>query len=148
MKDFLPSFQKGITAAQNAEKNRDEIDSVFSALNEQLAAATEGKVGISRKKYEHPIDFTKNTLLQMLERKTYWALVVDFIPNATVPPIQIARWDQSFTGFPCRVVFGNREYSCEDKAGLEGVLELLLADPEVGNELLKFMNRPLLDTSE
>jgi len=143
MAKYIDSLNKGLSAAKDAERNREEIAAIFRELNEQLAIATDGKVAIERIEFREPSVLPGLGLASIFDRKKYWALAVVFLPSKTVAPAEIARWEQDNSGYPCRVMFGVDKYYCDDKAGLEGVLETLLADAAVGEVLHKYMTMPL-----
>lgn len=145
MSKYIDSFNKGINAAKDAERNRAEIDSVFAELNEQLAIATNNKAAIRRMQFDAPIDYLKaaTALSAVFKREKYWTLAAVFLPSRSVESTEIAKWDQDNSGYPCRVTFGSNRYTCEDKAGLESVLETLLADALVGEVLHRYMKMEL-----
>lgn len=141
MANYIDSLNKGLSAARDAERNKAEIDAIFKELNEQLAIATGGKIAIERLQFDDPGLSVSGALSSLFGRPKHWALAAVFLPSNTVVPVEIARWEQDNTGFPCRITLGKNNYSCEDKAGLEALLEVLLADPTVGEVLHGYMNR-------
>ncbi|WP_250501605.1 hypothetical protein [Caballeronia sp. AZ7_KS35] len=145
MANFLESFNKGIAAARDAERNKAEIQEVFDDLNQQLAVATAGKVAIRRRQFNAAIDILgqKNALLSLLRPEKYWGLAAIFLPSGTVEATELAKWEEENSGYPCTVTIGSQRYVCEDRAALEGVLETVLADPSVGEVLHALMQMPI-----
>lgn len=142
MVDFIDSFSKGIVAAKKAEENKDEIDSVFAALNKQLAEASSGKVVVK-------IIFKSNPFLDFISvagsvpKASYWAITASNPLADDNQPLEIAKWKSDPNGYPCQVITDSEEIFCEDKSALEIALQKLLSSPIVGKKLYAIMNRKL-----
>lgn len=134
MVNFIDSFNKGISAAEKAIANKDEIDSVIDQLSKQLQQATGGKVKISIAEKQMPFNAFTGGISELINRKTYWAIVASN-PLATYQPKELAQWKFTESGYPCSIVLQDVEIYCEDKAGLENALEKMLATPETGKKL-------------
>lgn len=144
MVNFIESFSKGIRAAQKAEENKDEIDSVFNMLNEQLQAESAGRLEIK-------VTFKTNPFLEFFAvassapkaAANYWAITASNPLAENSQPAEIAKWKFDQNGYPCQVITENEEIYCEDKAALESALQTLLASQAVGDKLYKVMTQKL-----
>ncbi|MFM0183401.1 hypothetical protein PQR52_33360 [Paraburkholderia aspalathi] len=138
MTNFISALKQGLDQAKIAEKNKAEVNDVFSELNRQLGAVSKNRLSIV------PLQaggIPPGSLLRALVTKNAdWSLYARFNNNGQVSVHQIAAWTQSPNGYPCRVDFSSTSYSCEDKSALENVLKLLLSDPTVGEILQKYVN--------
>ncbi len=141
MVDFIAAFNKGLDAAQIAEKNKREIDSVFDELNKQLANATKGNVNIQIRECEKVPDF--NPLSSRIDFRIikYQAIcaINPLFPFPQSLAKEIATWSQDRTGYPCKISFGIKEHYCANKVALENALALMLQDPIVGENLAELM---------
>ncbi len=138
MVDFKEYFQKGLSAAEKAEVNKNEIDSVFDELNRQLDEATKGKIEISRVKF-----FASSTLADIASlkpRETYLAIAAKNKNVKDCDYKELARWKIDRNGYPCMIIIDRDEMYCEDKVALEANMQRLLSDPTVGDTLYKLMN--------
>lgn len=141
MVDFKKYLEKGLSAAERAEANKTEIDSVFEDLNQQMDEATNGKIFISI------IEFYKNSsiadlasLANLKPREKYTAIAA---MNRTITDCeykQLAKWKIDRNGYPCTIILDRDEMYCEDKASLEKNLQRLLSDPVVGDQLYKLIS--------
>jgi hypothetical protein len=135
MVNFIDSFNKGISAAEKAIANKDEIDSVIEQLSDQLEQATAGKLKISIAEKQMPFNAFTGGISELINRKTYWAIVASN-PLASYQPKELAEWKFAETGYPCSIVLPDLEIYCEDKAALENALAKMLATPEAGKKLM------------
>lgn len=140
MVDFIDSFNKGLSAAEKAIANKDEIDSVIEQLSEQLLQATNGKLKISITEKYMPLAGFMMKLSDVIERKKYWTIAASN-PLASYQPKELAEWKFSESGYPCRIVLSDTEIYCEDKIALENALSKLLATPEAGKKLKAVMEQ-------
>jgi hypothetical protein len=143
MADFGEALKQGLEAAEAMDRARKEIDVVFGDLNKQLLEKTEGKISIVRKQYEMKrviLEAFTASLVDMLKPKeTYWAIVA-FNPSLDNSPVkELARWSIDRAGYPCKIVWGGKELSCEDREALENSLAELLRDPLVAEKLYALM---------
>lgn len=134
MVDFIDSFNKGLSAAEQAIANMDEIDSVIEQLSEQLLKATNGRLEISIVEKQMPLAGFSLSLTELMSRKTYWAIVASN-PLTNFQPKELAEWKFSDSGYPCRIVLSDAEIYCEDKAALENALSKMISTPEAGKKL-------------
>ncbi|ASF46086.1 hypothetical protein [Methylovulum psychrotolerans] len=142
MVDFIAAFNKGLDAAQIAEKNKREINSVFDELNKQLANATKGNVNIQIRECEKAPDFNPLGGSRIDFRNIKYQAICainPLFPFPVSPTKEIATWSQDRTGYPCKISFGTKEHYCEDKVALENALALMLQDPIVGENLAELM---------
>ncbi|MBA6091046.1 hypothetical protein H4C81_19470 [Pseudomonas monteilii] len=141
MVNFIESLKKGIDAAQKAEENREEINSVFRALNEQLHEAFEGKVEIST--------FTKSSPFSALMALSGDVKAAPLTFLGAINPLaehkapkELARWKMDPNGYPCQIITSEFEFYCENKQGLENGLQELLSSPIVGEHIYKLIKLP------
>lgn len=136
MVDFISSFQKGISAAQDAERNRKEISFVFKELNRQLDEATEGKIEIVRMDFDEPSkDVFTNALAAMLNSKKYRAIAVRHKIHKAFNAKELAKWRQGPAGYPCWLTTSDLDLACENRQALEQGLAALLSSPSAGEAM-------------
>jgi hypothetical protein len=142
MIDFIAAYKKGLNAAEIADKNQREIDSVFDDLNKQLAAATDGKVKIIIK--GNYMSGIRAFLAQADEdlkviNKKYTPSDEKILALNPLTKVEegLAYWSQDRYGYPCKISYDNKVNICEDKSALEKTLATLLQDPIVGAALYK-----------
>lgn len=140
MVDFIDSFNKGLSAAEQAIANKDEIDSVIEQLSEQLLEATNGKLKISIVEKHMPLVGFSTKLSELINRKTYWVIAASN-PLANFQPKELAEWKFSESGYPCRIILSDTEIYCEDKTALENALSKMIATPEAGKKLKAVMEQ-------
>lgn len=139
MVDFIKSLHSGIAAAQSAEKNRAEIDSVFAELNRQLAQATNNTVAIHRAERHEQVDVFAS-IQTVFNRPKYWALMVGTPKGLCIS--EVARWETTESGYPCTIRMPSTVWMCVDKRGLESALSKLLQTSAVGEEIRKILAHP------
>ncbi|MCX7113073.1 MAG: hypothetical protein NTX45_23740 [Proteobacteria bacterium] len=140
MVNFVEAYKSGLNSAELAETNRNEINSVFSELNQQLKDVSDGRIFISRKSI---LDKGISSILNMNMMNNYYLAITAENPFVTNSEKELARWDQDRSGFPCKIILGSETMYCRDKKGLENGLAVLLRDPIVGETLRKLQNLPL-----
>jgi len=137
MVDYFEAFKQGLDAAEAADRARKEIDTVFADLNQQLFESTGGKISIERREYEVPKSLWEAISIEFppKPKEKYWAIVV-FNPSVSKSPVkQLARWSIDRAGYPCKIVWGGEDHTCEDGEALENSFAELLRDPLVGEKL-------------
>ena len=125
MVDFFESLRSGMSAAEVAEKNKQEIALVFEELNRQLAAGLGGQVLIE-------VRTATNVVAEFLYGKG-----AIFASNPREPSKEskkLAGWRSGLKGYPCIIALADKEISCEDRQALEETLKLMLASPDVGEK--------------
>jgi hypothetical protein len=144
--NFKDSFEKGLTAAAEAQALIGEIDSVFSELDRQITEASEGKVSIFRKTAYEPIDSLSAVgaalslaTSGLMNRKSYVGIFAEN-PNIQNSSVEIGKVQTHKRGYPCEIKFESERLICEDKKSLEKALSYLLSDVEVGKSLNKLVN--------
>ena len=136
MVDFITAFKTGLNAADIADKNKREINSVFEELNEQLAKATDGKVKVEIRDNFSVFSLRLFDEKQPKKNQAIWAFNPLF---KSAGAKELARWDLDPNGYPCKISFSNKELYCEDKPALERTLANMLQDPTVGEALSKLI---------
>lgn len=132
MVDYKKSFEIGQKNLETAQKNRKEIDSVFTELNHQLYDVTDGKISIRPTEFIVKGSSVMQTLLS--EPKTYHGLGV-FHNHHDLEPVELVKWYQEPTGYPCKITTQHNDLICEDKEELESTLAALLAIPYIAGKL-------------
>ena len=138
MVDFKKSLAIGLQAAQDAEIRRKEIQQVIAELDKQIFEATNKMLRISVGNWD-PSGL--NNLIKIIDPGKFHP-TMSIIATTTNGKGKeaLAKWEQSKDGYPCQISIGSDVFSCEDKAGLENCLGLLLKDPTVGEKLHKLMS--------
>ena len=142
MTDFITAFKDGLSAAEAAGRARQEIDDVFSSLNEQINKESDGNLTIIRQKCEAKRVSLLESLavLSTRPKDMYWAIVASNPKIGQSPVKQLAKWQMDRKGYPCRLSWAESEIVCEDRVALERCLSELLRDPIVGEALNTLMN--------
>jgi len=136
MTDFSASFKKGLDAAQIAQKNHAEIRSVFDALNNQLARESNGRIAVEIRK----VKGSGTSIKEIFRTLNAHDAIVAYNPNDPQSTVEeLAEWSEDRIGYPCRIKFGLKQTSFEDKEALEAGLADLLEDPIVGETLYHLM---------
>ena len=138
MIDFTKSFDTGLNAAEKAQRNKTEINQVFEHLNIQLAKHTSGKVKISISKHRKMEDVLKFSLFG--PKNYYYSITAT---NPIIGPVsakELANWEESRAGYPCKINLFSDEIYCEDKLALEQGLSQMLEDPTIGDILYSIIN--------
>ncbi|KPN91689.1 hypothetical protein [Pseudomonas nunensis] len=141
MVDFIGSFNKGLSAAQQAEKNREEIYSVLESLNKQLEDASKGTVKIDVLQKTIPL-FEMFTNPKTTAKP--YSFLAAFNPLAEIyKPSELAKWALDPNGYPCLITTEEGDIYCEDKSGLERGLQILISSPMVGEKIYSVMKQKL-----
>lgn len=149
MVDFKKSFNAGLNAAKIAENNRNEVQSVFDEVNEQLQEVAGGALYIDRAEY-----YVNNTIQDLASIANFKAREVYHAVIATNPKVpsstekQLGKWKMSNDGYPCRIYIGSNHIVCEDKKALENAMQELLSDTSVGEKLYYLINLEIPDDEE
>lgn len=146
MVNFIDSLNKGISAAQKAEENRDEIYSVFRALNEQLHIEFKGKLEISTYTKTNPFSTLMGISGEPKAPYTFIAAVNPLAESNT--PKELAKWKMDSNGYPCQIITQDNELYCENKEGLERGLQELLSSPAVGETIYALIKLPIKPKSD
>ena len=140
MTDYSFAFEEGLKAAKEAKNVREEINSVFKQLNDQITETTGGKIVIERRKFEvrQPL---LDTLYKMGHpRQKYFGIAASNPTISDGPIKELSKWSQDRRGYPCKITWADQERFCEDKKALEQTLAELLRDPSVGEDLYVLIN--------
>jgi hypothetical protein len=140
MVNFIEAYKSGLNSAELAEKNKKEVDSVFSDLNQQLKEVTDGRIVISRRQF---LDGGNLYLAIAIGNQKYYSAIAANNPLIAGSDKELARWSQDRNGYPCKIILGSETMYCQDKKGLENGLATLLRDPVVGETLRNLQYLPL-----
>ncbi|MBO9689807.1 MAG: hypothetical protein J7598_24665 [Mitsuaria chitosanitabida] len=130
MNDFKEALGLGLQAADRATMARAEIEAIFLELNAALEAATAGRASIRRTNLPSIASPTARALANV-EHGRPTALAV-FGGGDPPPRREIAKWRQPTGGFPCTLVWEERNVQCDDAEALRAELIDLLRSPTVG----------------
>lgn len=144
MVDFLSAVKRGIEAADQAAKDREEIAAVFAELNAQLSQATNDTVEISRREVLNAFEAITALSAGRVKEKKWCLVAASKITNAST---EIAQWEQARTAYPCAIRFADNFFSCTNRQGLERALAMLLQDPIVGAVISRYMEPPSQESS-
>lgn len=148
MANFKNSFDLGLKAAADTAEKLAEIDSVFEEMNTQIIEASNGKIEIYRetrtnKSMETILGMGMFSTKKLNEINTTTTYIIARNPLSTKKrKADIGQIEFDKNGYPCEIKFGHDKFRCDDKQGLERVLSLMLADPDVGKELATLINQP------
>lgn len=145
MTDFTKALTDGFEAAKRAGLARAEINQVFAELKGEVLKATEDKVVVERVKLAKQIllDYPAHILggvLPQHKKVQYWAIAAYNQAMKQKTYHELAEWEGSDTGFPCKVSWNGKVINCFDGEGLANCLLSLLADAVVGEAILGAMN--------
>jgi hypothetical protein len=146
MTDFINSFNKGLSEAENAQKNRAEINATIEELSKQLERTSGGKLLVSVKGFKEAVPFASllgSALTGYSDAKKYQAICATNPLAESPTETELARWAIGRAGYPCTIKLGTDEWICGDKNALEQYLKYLLQDPIVGEKLFAVMNQKL-----
>jgi len=145
MVDFIGSLNKGLSAAQQAERNKVEIYSVFEVLNTQLVQGFDGKLEINTYTKANP--FANIGVIINEPPKPGYSFIGAVNPlSETKSPSELARWKLDSNGYPCQIITSEDELYCENKEALERGLQDLLSRPDVGEKIYAVMKQKLKPT--
>jgi hypothetical protein len=131
MSKFAEFAKLGMDAWNTAVEARREIASVFDELNKDLG--TLGDIRLEVKEFHEMPGM--GIVQAFFNPKQYSALAIVCTTNDSFQPRQLARWKQPHAGYPCWVITGEEEVSCEDKTSLENELGKLLSSAKGGEAL-------------
>ena len=135
MTDYIKAFQQGLSAAEETDRTRNEINSIFDELDKQILEKTSGKIKISRQeRIESPV------FPDIFGPKIRYNVICAFNPKVEESPTKVlANWTQDRRGYPCKIEWEGTTLICEDGEALKNALAELLADPLVGEKLYTIM---------
>lgn len=136
MVDFIKAFEDGKKAAIKTENARKEIDAVFDDLNSQLSEMTNGMLKIIRAEVK---ERNEGLYVHVFPQKFYKAILAINPKIEKSPRKELAKWDFSRVGYPCKISWANEERYCEDKVALEECLADLIKDPVNAEKMLALL---------
>lgn len=143
MADFKISFSAGVAAAVLATENKNEIYSLISDVDKQLADAYDGKVhfGIwTFKKKKRKKDAVANIFMDALNYDTVEFDALSVANYDSKEPISLVEFKVTENGYPCILKYEDREAYCYDKEDFVTELSTLLSDVKTGKAILKQIN--------
>lgn len=147
--NFESSFKKGLEAAEAASKVNTEIDSVFKELNDQILSASDGRISIElQRKRDNMAALTSlltDGFQDAAKLKTY---IIAINEAAGSKEEQLAQFERASAGYPCRLNYEDQGIYCNDKIALEKQLSAMLANVNIGKQLTRLLNWPVLPASD
>lgn len=140
--DFRKSFEKGILAAKNIEKETLEIRKIFVELQKQIKEASHGRIKISIENEPHLEPLTTiNTILKKNQKRNKFYIVAESC-SPEPKTIIIAEWKTSNDGgFPCFITYDEHEVYAYDEGSLIIELQNLISSPYCGNKFRKLIEK-------
>lgn len=138
MSEFLEAFDTGIEAAHHAEKNKAEIAAMFKTLDADVSTKTDGKINIIRG--ERNQEKRPNTTRFILAPEYMLVYAIIAKNSETTKERIIAEYKEDDKGYPIKIIWGNQEVRCWDKASLTKTLKQVLAAPTTGKAFLSLLN--------
>lgn len=142
MFNFVESLKIGLSHAEEAQKNSEEINSVFEMLRSDIEKHTNSNVSI---KFSSSIDDGSDdmithaiALLNTRKRRKYTALMALNIVGRFTFEKELCEWENGDKGYPVTISYLNRTTECADKESLVQRLQDLLSQPDVGKKI-KFL---------
>lgn len=115
--DFTQSLKIGLQAAQEQIEKRNEIQTVFHHLSEQISQHLQFEMEI------YPSE--PNNCLYLADKS--------YIEKRT-----LAEWWDTDGAYPCSIRYDNEEFLCENKKDLEWALSTMLQNADIAEKLLNF----------
>jgi hypothetical protein len=151
MASFLDAFRDGISAAKTVRENFKEVQRVLLHLKDEVFVETGGRVSVRICRLVCKDSLNWSTLDDTKKLKEgqlhYYAICADN-PNARDSLVELARWEQDDTGFPCRITCGGRVFHCADREKLENALREMLRLTENGLKIARLMAMDTTATRE
>ncbi|WP_374580353.1 hypothetical protein, partial [Pseudoduganella sp.] len=145
MSKFAGAVRAGMNSADIAKWNRHQIKETLQSLAAAVEAATEGKVTVRLRSGGDAFaeDGLQAFASFVLARKVYDTLILEEKKAGARRKIQIARFQQSASGFPCTLAVSNDEYICNDIESLERVLSKIMQATAVGLSISELQSNNL-----
>ena len=141
MTDYKDAFKVGLESAKEAARARKEISSVLEDFSEQIRSMSGGKVIVVVEEREARSEDPFATIaLPFGKKDTYQALVACNPGVKAFEGYELAIWEPSSAGYPCKLTWGGNSVYCEDKEGLQSSLAELIADGRSGERILYVMS--------
>ncbi|HAT8000571.1 TPA: hypothetical protein GF082_13895 [Citrobacter braakii] len=140
MADFRQSFSAGVAAAVVAAENKKEIKDLISEVSKQLEESYEGKVhfgiwNLSKKLRKKGVVTNVFVDAFNFELVEYQGLCITNYDNKE--PIELVEWKINENGYPCIIIYDDREAYCYNKEDLVAELSTLLSDVKTGKAILQ-----------
>lgn len=137
-------LRKAISLAEKSQDNKKEIKQIFHSLSMSIENFTDGKASL------HIIEKERNSnaLTTQLYRAAGYVVggrntnlyeAICIYSSQMIKYIEIAEWKIGTEGYPCRIIYSNKEVYCTDKEELEQALAELIGSVEVGETLLAIL---------
>ena len=148
MAEFVEAFERGLTNAESAAKEKAEIEAVIGALSTEISGATNGKISkICIKKETRAIPLRGQAVRVMgglfelpTKTVTYTALVAVKPNKESSSAVELCEFRIAPTGFPVTISYPGQSVVCDDSESLASALKELLEHPDTGEKLFTLIN--------
>ena len=143
MASFIDAFRDGMAAAKTVRENFREVQRVLLHLKEEVFIETSGRVSVRICRLVSKDKLNWSTLEDTLKLRKddvhYYAICADN-PQVQDSLIELARWEQDKTGYPCRITTEGRVFHCDNRDKLEAGLQEMLRQTENGMRIARLMS--------
>lgn len=135
MSKFGDAFNRGQKARENAERNRAEIDDVFSELSNDIKSQTDGHISLvleKRTRLGLLGTVPAGALSMMSGAETYDALMAKGQRNGSAELCSV-KFDPH--GYPVTITFPGESIDAYDRESLETALVQMIEHPDIAAKL-------------
>ena len=152
MTDFGSAYAAGLAAHANAERNIQEIVSVFNTLAQQVKDASGGVIVIERTMSVRTLS-NRRSLMDLAAgipapTEKYDCLVARRASSGPAKSSELCTYTLAPSGYPVSISYVDVSDEAHDKASLERILEQLLRHPTTGKTLKLLLDARQSDTVE
>ena len=136
MSNYQEALTKGMKLVNDSKNGRQEIQQIFDSLNKSIKEMTNG-IEIKREIIDDLFKIRLKSSKDNVDRKHH-ALVA----SNGEKYVELAKWNETFDGYPCTIKFENCAIIGTNKKTLETGLQKLLKNIDIANMIYKMMNNP------
>jgi hypothetical protein len=149
MFNFQDALKEGLSHAEEEQKNRKEIDSVFDALKDDIEGFTKSNVSIKLCKRidaqigdgHDLIASALGSILNTRKRRKYLGLIAYRTLDSAPFEKELCEWEYGEKGYPVTISYLNRSTACADKESLILCLQDLLSHPDAGKKIKSLIDK-------
>jgi hypothetical protein len=135
MTDYLKALNAGLLAADQLEKQKEEIQNVLLEVDKQVRGATNGIISCKVNTFE---SYPESALLRLASLSVgtdkYEAIAFNSKVGEKSQHSELAKWATKNGGYPVKLTYSS-EVSCHDQKSLEMGIQELLSRPSTGQKL-------------
>lgn len=137
---FFDAFNKSILVAESKKKNIQEIESIFSLINDDISKGSDGKFSIQLKKSFIPnVSAFLNSITKSAISDIKEEFYLEVKNNQNGFSFNMADVKYGDQGYPVQLFFKNNSLTSNSKEGLKSDLVSILGSAAFGEELGKIM---------